>query len=95
MSKYIRKRAVKAVTSAGTAEPLKATSLGFLELTVQAEPTNTGNIFIGGSDVDSTNGLVLTPGASRTYSTPGDLNDIYIDSAVDGEGVRYEYVEPV
>lgn len=29
---------------------------------IQAHPSNVGNIFIGGSDVSSSNGLVLTPG---------------------------------
>ena len=29
---------------------------------VQAHPSNTGNIFVGGSDVSSSNGFVLEPG---------------------------------
>ena len=85
-----RVQAVKSVTTAGTAEPLSDAPVGFTEVLIQAEFGNTGNVFIGNSDVDSTNGIVLIQGATIEIQG-GDLNTIYIDSANNGDGVRLFY----
>lgn len=90
MSFITRSQASKNVTTAGTQVPLSATSIGIVEVTIQAKFANTNNIYVGNSDVSSTNGLVLIAGATVTL-TGGDLNDIYIDSDTNGEGVTFLY----
>lgn len=80
----------KDVTTAGSAEPLVASSTPFKNLDVQAKFANTGNIYIGGSTVSSSRGIALVPGSSRNYKN-GDLNDIYIDVDTNGEGVTFSY----
>lgn len=91
----------KLVAVAGTAERLSTTSILVREVVVQAL-ANTDNIFIGGSDVSSANGIILTPLKSFTVSDmltgKGEeeyvnLKDIWIDAVVGGEGVRVLYLE--
>jgi hypothetical protein len=91
----------KLVSVAGTAVQLSTVDNFVREVVVQAL-ANTDNIFIGGSDVDSTNGLILTPLKSFTVSDMltgrGEeeyinLKDIWIDAVVGGEGVRVMYIE--
>ena len=80
----------KNVSAAGTAERLVTASTPIRSVVVTAKRTNTGNIFIGGSDVDST-GDIIAPGSNR--SVPIDnLNKVFIDSAVSGEGVSFSWV---
>ena len=82
----------KAVTSAGTAVALASDGL-YGSLMVRAKYANTGNIFIGGSDVASSTNEGLAAGDSILINPrPGkaiQLTDIYIDSAVSGEGVDF------
>jgi hypothetical protein len=61
------------------------------QVTIQAPPTNTGNIFIGGAAMSKTTlanvGQVLAPGASFTlgYGNKGVLLDsIWADTATSG-----------
>lgn len=84
---------VKTVTTAGTHVALAA-STACKKVDIQAQTDNTNIIAVGGSGVDATiatgTGVVLYPG--ETYSLEIDnLADIYIDSLVNGEGVRYTY----
>lgn len=80
------------VTAAGTAEQLNGgTSIAIpdgAELVVTALPNNTGNVYVGDSDVDSTNGDVLTPDTSLSLPVT-DVNIVYIDVDNDGEGVSW------
>lgn len=89
----------KAVASAGTAEPLSATSVPVKWVLVQAETDNTGNIYIG---FDSSPNFTLDAGESIKYEdvdigsdfSPSrwlDLDQIYIDADSDGEGVIFQY----
>jgi len=90
------------VTTAGTRVTLVASSLPVIAAEVQAKVTNTGSIYLGGSDVSSTNGRVLTAGQTFLISgldSPSeksknviDLVAFYIDSSVSGEGVIVTYV---
>lgn len=80
------------VTTAGTRVPLTATSTIVKSVIITAQPTNTGNIYVGGSNVDSNNGNILAAGRSITFELK-DLNKIYIDADVSGEGVRYTWVK--
>jgi len=87
---------VKSVTVAGTAVALSATELGVASIVIRANPTNTDNIFIGDSSVDAATGWILQPGESIPITgdlvgrTPEGifLNEIFIDSAANGDSVR-------
>jgi len=79
------------VTTAGTAELLLAIDAADVILIVKALSTNTGYIYVGNSDVDSSNGFVLAAGEEVPIVLQrGDL-DIYIDASVNGEGASYIY----
>ncbi len=60
-------------------------------LMVKALTTNTGLIYIGyvSADVESTNGLSLAAGDVVIFNFVRELSQIYIDSAVNGEGVAW------
>jgi len=77
------------VTTAGTAEVLSTTQ-ACKRVDIQAKVRNTGKIYIGGSTVDKYEGLELRGGDIYSLEI-ADLNDVYVDSGVDGEGVRYTY----
>ena len=77
------------VTTAGTALVLSV-SQACKKVDIQAKITNTGKIYIGGSTVDSDEGLELRRGDIYSLEI-GDLNNVYVDSSVDGEGVRYTW----
>ena len=77
------------VIAAGTAQVLSV-SQACKKVDIQAKITNTGKIYIGGSTVDSDEGLELRRGDIYSLEI-GDLNNVYVDSSVDGEGVRYTW----
>ncbi|HEC66873.1 MAG TPA: hypothetical protein ENI23_16480 [bacterium] len=84
---------VKTVTSAGTDVAL-ASSTACKKVDIQAQTDNTGLIAVGFTGVDATEatgtGVILYPG--DTYSLEIDnLSDIFIDSTVSGEGVRFTF----
>ena len=84
---------VTTVSSAGTDVEL-ASSTACKKVDIQAQTDNTGLIAVGFTGVDATvatgTGVILNPG--DTYSLEvNNLNLIYIDSTVSGEGVRYTY----
>ena len=60
-------------------------------ITVKAKATNTGLIYVGGSTVTSSTGFILSAGDSVSMET-NNLDDIYLDSSVNGEGVSFLYV---
>jgi tetrahydromethanopterin S-methyltransferase subunit D len=81
----------KAVTTAGTAVALATTTPVPSGLVgIKALAGNTGLIYVGNSDVDSSNGIELSAG-ELIYWPATDLAHVYIDSAEDGEGVCYVY----
>jgi len=84
---------LKVVTTAGTDVALAAATAAKLVI-IQAQTDNTSIIAVGATGVDATVatgiGIVLYPGESITLPI-ADLADIYIDSLVNGEGVRYIY----
>jgi hypothetical protein len=100
MSMVKVKSIAAAVTTAGTQVALAAAGTMARSCSIQANSSNTGNIFVGGDDVNSTNGVVLEPGQAIELEPPTDaggmhmdmdLGEIYIDSAVNGEAVRVIY----
>lgn len=82
------KQATKTISVAGTAEPIFPSHIPATSITIQADSLNTGDVYIGNSDVDSTNGFALCPGGS--YPLTGDqirgitegmyLDEIYADT---------------
>tara|TARA_Y100000310_G_scaffold310544_1_gene355897 strand:+ start:4188 stop:4670 length:483 start_codon:yes stop_codon:yes gene_type:complete len=86
---------VNEIASAGTEEELKNTATPAKVVFIQSQTDNTGLIAVGGSGVDATEasgaGVILLPGETVVIET-ADLQDIYIDATVSGEGVRYTYL---
>jgi hypothetical protein len=84
---------VKTVTTAGT-DVVLAASTAAKWVTVQSQTDNTGMIAVGASGVDATvatgTGVLLAAGESITMPVDN-LADVFIDSTVNGEGVRYTY----
>lgn len=80
----------KDVTTAGTAEAL-AGSTACKKIFICSKDTNTGKIFVGGSGVSSTSGAFIYPGGSMTLEI-ANLSLVYIDSAVNGDGVQFTYL---
>lgn len=85
---------LKNVTTAGTAERLVAARTAAYALTIQAKFSNTDVICVGDSTVVAANtgqrGIPLQPGMSITLNVE-DLYQVWIDAAVNGEGVTFIY----
>ena len=84
---------VTVVSTAGT-DVVLGGNVACKKIDIQAQTDNTGVIAVGFTGVDAAEaagtGVILYPG--DTYSLEiNNLNLIYIDSAEDGEGVRYTY----
>lgn len=84
---------VTTVTTAGT-DVVLAGSTACKRVVIQAQTDNTSGIAVGGSGVDATvatgTGIYLNPGDAFELEIDN-LNDVYVDSLVNGEGVRYTY----
>ena len=83
-----------AVSSAGTAVQLETTATLWNSVVIVAKGNNTGRIFIGGSDVDSSTTRGLAAGDWVSISPPNkahhvDLSTIYVDASDSGEGVDF------
>lgn len=76
------------VTTAGTEVQISASSVSVKSITIKSLAANTGTIYIGNSTVASTNGYALAAGQAISFDID-DLNKVYIDSSVNGEGVTY------
>ena len=86
----------KVVTAAATAERLEDSTHVVGMLIIQAETDNTGLVALGGPNVDVTatsqEGTQLYAGEIMPPLYYVDLYDIWIDSAVSGDGVTYSFV---
>lgn len=78
----------KTVTTAGTQVALGSTTTLYRGVRIKALHGNTGWIYVGASSVSSADGFVLDAG-EEVYVETGNLDDVYIDSSVNGEGVSY------
>ena len=78
----------KNVAASGTAEAISS-SQRVHSVTIIAKAGNTGNVYVGGSDVATTTNDGLPAGDTLSIEALNwlDLNDIYIDVDTDGEGV--------
>jgi hypothetical protein len=81
----------KTVTTAGTAVQLGTDSIQ-CALLVKALDTNTGVVAVGNDgagDVTVSNGLRLLKGETIYFEWVGSLDSVWLDSAVNGEGVSW------
>ncbi|HSF80932.1 MAG TPA: hypothetical protein VLA49_06840 [Anaerolineales bacterium] len=81
----------KTVTTAGTAVALGSQQIAG-PLLVKAKTTNTDLVYVGNDgagDVSSSNGFPLAAGDVVILAHVGDLANVYVDSAVNGEGVAW------
>jgi len=81
----------KTVTTAGTAEVLASSRQVSSPLMIKALPTNTNTVYVGQvtGDVASDNGMPLAAGDAVVLIHVGNLAEIWVDSAADGEGVAW------
>jgi hypothetical protein len=90
------------VAVAGTQEALVASATFVSSVSIQARRGNTGNVFIGTSDItnDGLSGIELAPGEIFTFLPPPDGNGrranfnlavFFVDAATAGDGVTFVY----
>ena len=83
------------VTTGGTAVQLSSTSVACRQVVITAETDNTGYIVVGASTVvaslSTRRGCPLAAGDSLVLNMTN-LNQIYLDTTVNGDGVTYLYV---
>jgi hypothetical protein len=79
----------KTVTAHGTAVQLASLRQVNSSVMIKALDGNTGLVYVGQvtGDVDSSNGMELSAGEVVVFSFVGNLAEIWVDSAVDNEGV--------
>jgi len=86
----------KTITTANTPEQITATSTPIKSVTIQALPGNVGSIAIGSSNAvrasaaANMNGIILEAGDAYPVYVDN-LNKVWIDASVNGEGVTYMY----
>lgn len=78
----------KTISSAGTQEAISASQAITSGVTVKALADNTGDVYVGNSGVDSTNGLVLAAG-EQVFIEIDNLSKVYIDVETNDEGVSW------
>ena len=85
----------KTVTTAGTAVLLLPSGTATATIIVKALATNTDKVYLGNvsDDVSSSNGLVLSAGEGVAIDIDNSKTALYLDSAVNGEGVSYIYTK--
>lgn len=88
------------VTTAGTRVQVSSTELSGSSIIIQADELNTGKLFVGDSDVDSTD-FFLHPGQSlplgadsvRGITEGLFLSDIFLDAENDGNAARIIFIK--
>ena len=85
----------KTVTTAGTEVQLHAGLLVNCAVMIKALPANTGVMYIGqvAGAVSSSTGMPLSAGEVAIMDRVGNLNEIWVDSTVNGEGVAWLLLE--
>lgn len=80
------------------ATPLSASSVPCIEVCLQPLATNTGDVYVGGSNVlsNGANGgvMLIAPGAGQPVTmtiSAQNLSQVYISPTVNGEGVTFLY----
>lgn len=78
----------KVVTTSGIKVQLSGSSC--VSVTIKALSANTGFIYVGGTNLTTSNGLELAAGESVSLSIDH-TEKLYIDASVNGDGVSYLY----
>jgi hypothetical protein len=89
----------RAVATSGTPAQFSTGSKACLSVTATALSSNTGVVVVGGADVvaavGTRKGAALEKGQSAKWTAEfdgvDDLNQLYLDAAVSGEGVSFAY----
>ena len=89
------------ITTAGSRQAISATPTPTTSVIIEADPTNTGYVYVGDDSVSSSNGSALLPGESLSVDTDVTghaaeevyLSDIYVDTATNGNKVRIQYLK--
>lgn len=84
----------QAIASAGTAEALSADNgKRYTSITIVTEADNTGNIFVGGSDIanDGSTNKGLPAGSTLTLTSAHGwlLSEIFLDAGTTGDGADF------
>lgn len=74
--------------TAGTAIALSDTSVSIQGVVIIANSGNTGNVFVGDSGVDSSNGAIVPPGAALPLDID-DLSKVFVDGENTDDGVSF------
>jgi len=83
----------KIITTAGTKETLVSSSTPCKEVLIMALPSNTGEIWVGDSNVSATNKIGIVLYKNDAVLIPIDnLQKIYLDATVSGDGVSFIYL---
>ncbi len=64
-------------------------------ISVRGRPGNTGNVFLGVSDVETTDGWTLQPGESKTLDFGGGsvpFSTFYVNAATNGDDVDWAVI---
>ena len=77
------------VAAAGTAELLISATQETMIVTIKALAGNSGTIYVGDSDVSSSNGFALAAGQEVTLVIDNAQANIYIDAGTNSDGVSY------
>jgi hypothetical protein len=80
------------VATAGTRIQLKTVDVFVRYVVIAGLSANSGLIYVGDSGVSSSNGYELFAGGSIAIPIDN-LNKVYIDSSVNGDGVCFYYLE--
>lgn len=88
----------KTVTSAGTAEALKAAATPASSFVIRAMENNSGAVYVGDSAVAAGNSGKLERRAALTFGGDQsvgeiDLNAIYVDAGTSSDGVDVWYLD--
>lgn len=84
------------VQTAGTKQLLTEV-YGGQTITIWADNTNAGRIYVGNNSLTANNCMILTPGSSYSIDLSTDVPThkyikVFIDSATSGDSVRYTLV---
>lgn len=97
MASAIRQLSQQTLTLAGTRQRLSTSAPVICSsVTVIAESTNSGTVYVGDVAVSSTNGIPLTAGQSASIGSEHDnldLYQIYWDGSASSDKIRIVYVE--
>lgn len=87
------------VTSTGTPIQLTTSQKSAVLVSIQSNRTNTGQIWVGGSNVSASSGIGVSLNAGDVYwfgslntgSKQYDLNTIWLDASANGQKVSFNY----